>query len=75
MCHSQGKVFVHMREGDREHVWAEWPDGTLDRRHIETGTVQRTLPNGEIMEIVPERLAPEENQEYELQQTLQASSM
>ena len=45
MCHSQGKVFVHMREGDTEHIWAEWPDGTLDRRHIETGIVQRTLPS------------------------------
>ena len=37
MCHSQGKVFVHMREGDEEHIWAEWPDGTLDCRHIEKG--------------------------------------
>lgn len=75
MCHRQGKVFVHMREGDKEHIWAEWPDGTLECRHIESGAVHRKLPNGEFVEIVPEQLASEETQEYELQQTLQASSM
>ena len=57
MCFAQGKVFVHMNEGDHEHIWAEWPDGTIDRHNIEKGTVRRELPNGQVTEVPPDDLA------------------
>ena len=75
MCHSQGKVFVYMLEGDEKHIWAEWPDGTLDCRHIEKGAVHRQLPNGEIVEIDPEQLALEETEHMKLRPTIQELSM
>ena len=57
MCHSQGKVYVYMREGDDEHVWAEWPDGTMDCRHRESGVIMRTRPDGEVVQVDPDNRA------------------
>ena len=56
MCFAQGKVFVHMNEGDATHVWAEWPDGTIDCHNFEEGTVRRELPSGQVMQIPPDDL-------------------
>ena len=57
MCFVQGKVFVHMNEGDPKHVWAEWPDGTIDCHNIEEGTVRREIPGGQVSEIPSDDLA------------------
>ena len=46
-----------MREGDEEHIWAEWPGGTLDRRHRKTGIILRTRPNGEVVQVDPDKRA------------------
>ena len=46
MCFRQSKAFVYMRDGDPEHIWSELPDGTVERKHIGTVTIHRTLPDG-----------------------------
>ena len=45
MCFKQGKAFVCMRDGDPDHIWSELPDGTVDRKRIDTRTVHGALPD------------------------------
>ena len=45
MCFRQSKAFVYMRDGDPEHIWSELPDGTVERKRIDTRTVHGALPD------------------------------
>lgn len=51
MCFEQGKALVCMREGDDEHIFTEWADGTVDREHITTGATVRQLPDGRAIHV------------------------
>ena len=44
MCLSQGKAFVCVGDGEPEHIRIELPDGTIERKRIDTGSIRRILP-------------------------------
>ena len=46
MCFSQGKAFVYEPEDDPGTIVTEWPNGVIDRHHLETKTRVRHWPDG-----------------------------
>ena len=57
MCHSQGKAFVCVGDGEPEHIRIELPDGTIERKRIASGSTRRILPEGWIEQVASRALS------------------
>ena len=66
MCLSQGKAFVCVGDGEPEHIRIELPDGTVERKHIPTGSIRRILPEGWIEQVASRALSHSPGHDPEL---------